>query len=265
MSQLHDLLDRLWQDYAALNPQAKAIHDMLTQRGEKIVNDHIAFRTYDDPRINLDVLAAAFTPFGYEAKDQYIFTDKKLFARHFEHRDKSLPKIFISQLELAKFSPELRATVKRLVDQVPKDKLSAPDLCVSGRLWDVAYSEYEALLKESEYAGWMSAFGFRANHFTILVNELKTIKSLPEFNSLIKGLGFALNSSGGEIKGSREVLLEQSSTLAAQAVVKFNDGSRTIPACYYEFAQRYPKPNGELFTGFVEKSADKIFESTDRK
>ncbi len=65
MSQLHDLLDRLWQDYATLNPQAQAIHDMLTQRGEKIVNDHIAFRTYDDPRINLEVLAALFTPFGY--------------------------------------------------------------------------------------------------------------------------------------------------------------------------------------------------------
>ncbi len=31
-----------------------------------------------------------------------------------------------------------------------------------------------------------------------------------------------------------------------------------------EFAHRYPLPNGNLFQGFVAKSADKIFESTNR-
>ncbi|MGL4837356.1 MAG: DUF1338 domain-containing protein, partial [Shewanella sp.] len=34
------------------------------------------------------------------------------------------------------------------------------------------------------------------------------------------------------------------------------------PSCFYEFALRYPKANGELYTGFVAASADKIFEST---
>jgi hypothetical protein len=37
-----------------------------------------------------------------------------------------------------------------------------------------------------------------------------------------------------------------------------------VPACYYEFARRYPIANGELYQGFIAASADKIFESTNR-
>jgi len=37
---------------------------------------------------------------------------------------------------------------------------------------------------------------------------------------------------------------------------------RDVPTCYYEFAKRYPGPDGKLFPGFVAASADKIFEST---
>jgi hypothetical protein len=43
--------------------------------------------------------------------------------------------------------------------------------------------------------------------------------------------------------------------------VQFSDGTYEIPACYYEFAHRF-KVNGVLYNGFVEQSADKIFEST---
>ncbi|MGB1300776.1 MAG: DUF1338 domain-containing protein, partial [Pseudoalteromonas tetraodonis] len=35
--------------------------------------------------------------------------------------------------------------------------------------------------------------------------------------------------------------------------------------CFYEFAIRYPKPDGEIYTGFVAASADKIFESTNAR
>jgi hypothetical protein len=44
--------------------------------------------------------------------------------------------------------------------------------------------------------------------------------------------------------------------------VKFLDGEFEVPACYYEFAQRFPDPSGQLYSGFIAKSADKIFEST---
>lgn len=141
MAQLQELLDRIWEDYARVNPQARAIVDLLASRGESIVNDHIAFRT---------------------------------------------------------------------------------------------------------------------NHFTVLVNTLKSIPSLEALSDLLKDNGFALNSGGGEIKGSADVFLKQSSTLASEISVQFTDGTYMIPGCYYEFARRYPMSDGRLFQGFVTRSADHI-------
>ena len=72
-----------------------------------------------------------------------------------------------------------------------------------------------------------------------------------------------MNAVGVEIKGTQDVYLEQSSTLAYPVKVSFADRDETIPGCYYEFARRYPMPDGKLFQGFLPDSADKIFESTD--
>jgi hypothetical protein len=72
-----------------------------------------------------------------------------------------------------------------------------------------------------------------------------------------------MNTSGGEIKGSPEQLLEQSSVLADTQELEFREGTHTVTTCYYEFAKRYPMENGELYNGFIAASADKIFESTD--
>ena len=47
--------------------------------------------------------------------------------------------------------------------------------------------------------------------------------------------------------------------------VEFADGGLTVPGCYYEFTRRYPLASGDLFQGFVAKSADRIFQSTDRR
>jgi hypothetical protein len=265
MASVQDLLGALWKDYVAMNPQAGQIHRLLQARGERVVNDHIALRTYDDPRLNLDVLAERFTRYGYAASGEYVFVEKKLAARHYEHPDASLPKVFISELKVGEFPPKLGEIVRRLVSQVPEAFLQRWDLPAAGRPWDVSYEEYEALRAHSEYAAWVAAFGFRANHFTVFVNELRTCATLEELNALLKQNGFRLNSAGGEIKGSPEVMLEQSSTLADQVDVQFSDGRHVIPGCYYEFARRYPMPDGTLYQGFVEKSADRIFESTNRR
>jgi hypothetical protein len=96
----------------------------------------------------------------------------------------------------------------------------------------------------------------------VLINALKKHTDILELNDFLKANGFKLNASGGEVKGSKEVYLEQSSTLANNIEVAFTDGKLTIPACYYEFAKRYPTKDGSLYTGFVATSADKIFEST---
>jgi hypothetical protein len=106
-------------------------------------------------------------------------------------------------------------------------------------------------------------YGFRANHFTVSINSLKKINTIEKVNEFLKENGFVLNSAGGEIKGTKAELLQQSSTLADHVKVEFVDRVASIPACYYEFAQRYPDTDGSLYSGFIAKSADKIFESTD--
>jgi Domain of unknown function (DUF1338) len=257
---------KLWEQYARLNPQVKAIHRLLEERGERVVNDHIALRTYNDPRVGLEVLARPFIQLGYQPRGEYSFSDKKLRARHFElDADPAAPKIFISELELEKCSADLRQTAAELIDQIPSGTTDRWDLPAMGRPWKTSYEQYERLRKESEYAAWVAAFGYMANHFTVLVNALRGFESLEVLNSFLKQQGFALNAGGGEIKGSPEVYLEQSSTLADKIPVEFSDRVHSVPCCYYEFARRYSMPDGKLYQGFVEKSADKIFESTNKR
>lgn len=265
MNTKNTLLDTLWNDYRQMNPQVDRIHRLLTDRGEVVVNDHIALRTFDTAKVGLDVLAACFLDLGYTAGEDYHFEAKKLRARHFDPPQADMPRVFISELQLSKCSADLRQSVASLVDQVDETALGRSDLPASGRPWTLSYSDYKTLADESEYAGWVSAFGFRANHFTVFVNALKTFDSLESLNACLKDNGFALNSSGGEIKGSPADCLEQSSTLADIVPVAFEDGTFDVPCCYYEFARRYPLPDGTLFSGFVTGSADKIFESTDRQ
>lgn len=256
------LLDKMWQDYIAINPIAAKIYEVLTQEGEQIANDHIALRTFNHPRVSIDVLAKPFIEFGYGYGGDYHFTEKKLYAKHYQHPDVRMPKIFISELKLQDFSPLLQKIVEDLVAQIPSGMESQFDFTSCGRPWKVTTKIYNELNKESDYAAWVSAFGYRPNHFTVFINDLKKYSDIVVLNNFLKNQGYKLNASGGEIKGSKKVCLEQSSTLANTIEVVFEDDKLSIPACYYEFAKRYPLPDGKLYQGFVAASADKIFEST---
>jgi len=259
------IFERLWDQYTGENPGAGEIFNLFQNAGERVVNDHVAFRTIDDPRVNIDVLAEPFIEAGYRSAGEYHFEVKKLRARHYElSGDPEAPRVFISELILDEFSEELRNTIAEQLDAVPQELLASPDLIFQGTIFpSISHADYMRLREESEYAAWMYAFGYRANHFTVSINYLKNFKEIAELNSFLKAHGFELNSSGGEIKGTPEQLLEQSSTLADQIEVSFSDGAHVIPGCYYEFARRYHDASGNLFSAFIAGSADKIFESTD--
>lgn len=261
---LPKLLEKMWQDYITINPLAKKISDTLTSQGEVIQNDHIALRTFNHPRVGLDVMAKPFIESGYKYGGDYHFPEKKLYAKHYQHPDKTLPKIFISELKLEEFPTDLQKTIHSLVDQIPAGTENQFDFVSIGRPWKVTTQIYNDLLAHSDYAAWVAAFGYRPNHFTVFINALKNFSDIKVLNDFLKAEGFKLNASGGEVKGSKEVCLEQSSTLANNIEVSFEDAKLTIPACYYEFAKRYPLANGELYQGFVAASADKIFESTSK-
>ena len=259
------IFERLWEAYTADNPGAGQIFRLFEGQGERVVNDHVAFRTFNDPRVNIDVIAKPFIAVGYRPAGEYHFEQKKLRARHYElPGSPESPRVFISELLLEEFSEELQAAIRDQLDAVPAEVLASTDLILKGTIFkSISYAVYNRLREESEYAAWMYAFGYRANHFTVSINHLKHFKGIEEVNSFLKENGFKLNASGGEIKGSSGQMLEQSSTLADQVEVRFSDGIHVIPGCYYEFARRYRDAAGNLFSGFIAGSADKIFESTD--
>ncbi len=259
------LFAKLWDIYTTQNPSVQKVYDLFVNEGETVENDHIAFRTYDDPRVNVDVLAKPFLAAGYEEKGDYQFEAKKLYAKHFEHKtDKKAPRVFISQLKTAEFSDFLQKTVKQIVDKIPEDLLKSDELIFSGNTWETpSYEIYQQLREESEYAAWLYVYGFCANHFTVSINYLEKLNSVQKVNQFLKDNGYLINDSGGEIKGTPEELLEQSSIKSEIVAVDFEEGAFEVPGCYYEFARRYPDKDGKLYSGFIAKSADKIFESTD--
>jgi hypothetical protein len=255
---------RLWDIYIQDNPHAKKIYDLFEAEGEQVVNDHIAFRTFNDSSINIDVLSRVFIKNGYKEKNSYTFENKHLFAKHFEHEsDVKAPKVFISELILEDFSADFQQIIKKEIDSINKKILNSDELIFAGNLWSKpSYAKYNQLKNESEYAAWLYVFGFRANHFTVSVTDLKKYDSIEKVNNLLKQHGFLINDADGEIKGSPQELLEQSSIKSGIVKIDFVEGVFEIPSCYYEFARRYKDKDGKLYHGFIAKSADKIFEST---
>ncbi len=262
-STLQQHLHAMWQDYLRLNPQARLIHGLFKAHNARLVNDHIALRTFDLPEVDLTHLARPFLEAGYSVGGEYHFPEKHLYARHLQHPDNALPKIFISQLLTARLSNDNAALIRRLIQQIPDSVRTADGFCYSGRHWQLGWQAYQQLLAENEYAAWVAAFGFRPNHFTLLVNALSSHHSIAAVNDFLAARGVPLNSAGGAIKGSPDVGLQQSSTCASRVPVTFSDGTHAIPGCYYEFAQRFPMPDGRLYQGFVTDSANQIFHSTD--
>jgi len=259
---IEQTFENMWQDYLSLNPDAYSIYQLFS-RNDKVVNDHVAFRTFGIDGIRVEDIAQPLIDAGYQEVQSYHFEKKKLRAKHYAHPE--MPLVFVSELILEEFSLETQTLIKQLVSQFDLEKASTMEFLYSGRHWQLSSEVYNRLLGESEYAAWVAAFGYRPNHFTVSVNQLSSFDTLTAVNTHLKQNGFLLNSSGGEIKGSTSVYLEQSSTLANSIEVEFSDTILNIPSCFYEFAMRHTMANGKMFEGFVASSADKIFESTNSK
>lgn len=256
-------MDRWWVDFRKWNPSADAVYQLLSAQEGTVTHDHIALRTFDDHTVHIDTVMAPLVAAGYVCRAEYVFPMTHVYSQHYEHDDATLPKVFISQLEARHFSQELQMTLTRLIDQIPREILGTWDFFTTARPWKTSFAVYETLKKESEYAAWVSAFGFQPTHFAVRMNAFVQYNELTTLNSFLKKHGFVPSTTGGEIQGSPDVFLEQSSLKAAETMVEFSDGTYPIPGTFYEFAKRYSMPGGTLFNGFITASAENLFQSTD--
>ena len=259
---IEDFLIKMWKDYSELNPHIiKVLQLIKNKESNKIINDHIALRTFNHKKVNRHILSKYFVENGYKPVEDLFFTKKKLKATYYIHSNPSLPRIFISELLLENFSNSLQQIINKKIEEIDTELISNPIFLTSGIPWNpIDFETYKNIQKESDYASWVLAMGYIANHFTVSVTDCSFFKNLNQLNNYLKENGFEINSSGGEIKGSEKQGLEQSSIMSKEILVDFSDGSYNVPGCYYEFAYRYNN-----FNGFITQSANHIFESTNEK
>ncbi|CAA6666220.1 unnamed protein product [Spirodela intermedia] len=271
--------------YLNRNPTANAILDLVrSYDGDNIFYDHFAFRTFGVDGHGIDSMAKLFVDFGYTPRDELRFPAKKLRALWFAPpatKDTGiqgpLPRIFISELIVEEMSREIQETIRNYTKTSGCGGDYAALASAMGSLtWDRPfYSDYQRLLRESEYAAWTLVNGYALNHVTISTHRLKSnIREIDTLNQFIQENGYKLNSEGGTLKVSPDGLLRQSSTVADSTAFTFAEGvNETVPCSYIEFAERLLLPQFKNLPaeeaeerhrrdGFEVGNADKIFEST---
>lgn len=296
---LSDLLEKLWGNYCDRVEYARRYCELVGKRGGRVVNDHIAFRTFNTKTgalpSGIEAMARLVTPLGYEAAGTYEFPDKHLNARHYQHEDPLMPKIFISQLEVdrlpsdaAKMLNAAVADARNLLDtdtqailRYPATLLkeSAPSLIdrlykyVTQVPWSPPPRETViALNKVSQYAAWTLLHGNNVNHFTAYINE-QQVKDWPDIESTVAGLRAAGVPMKAEVEGQPGSKLRQTATEAVDEECSVREadgkpGKLKWSYAYYELAERgnVPGPDGKpiRFQGFLGAQATKLFEMTKR-
>lgn len=158
-----DFFSSLWQDYTSIAPQAPVIAEALQNRGEQLLNDHVAFRTFNNSPINIEQLEPIILSLGYKRFQPYHFEQKHLDAVGYVPTDDRLPKIFLSELRTDELSLQSQAIIESMVQQIPAQLELEPSLFWQGILWQApTLQDYKTLALESEYAAWMSVMGLRS-------------------------------------------------------------------------------------------------------
>lgn len=286
---LDAVLGGLMRRYSERVPDVQKVIDSMIDEGiigsaNEIENDHIAFRTMGVPNLGIASFEKIFLHYGYEKRDEYNFTEKKLTAYWYAPPEPRFPRIFASELRVHELSEEAQRIIHGYTDTVTSDPVDALDLddgeavdqFLHQPLWTTpTLSDYQSLLAESEYAAWVIYNRYYLNHFTISVHNLKSgYNTIDEFVAFLQARGFKLNSAGGTIKVSPDGDLRQASTIAQMIDAEFAGGDVfRIAGSYVEFAERRVLPQFKHIPadqisrahrreGFETGNADKIFEST---
>jgi nucleoside diphosphate kinase len=253
---IHDeFLDRVHRMFRKTSPRAHSAYVAFDPEINCV--DHVAFRTFDRGHMTLNVIEQWLLKQGYSISGEYEFPVRKVRAKSYSKSRAAIPRVFLSELQVDKTSPNVQNIVNKLID-VYQSELN--DDFIQHRWKTISLDEYNTLLKEGgEYAAWVAVNGLMPNHMTVHVQDRidNVLKKVVE-------LGIPVASAGGSIKGGPHYLLEQGSTLADSINYFTTDNVLiSVAGAYCEFAKRWVDPStNELFDSFIEPSADKIFEST---
>lgn len=295
---LADLLDSLWHRYQERVSYVGTYQRLVSEAGATFVNDHIALRTIASqiPMAGIATLGRIFEALDYQAQGVYQFPDKFLSAQHFEHPNRNLPKIFISELQLWRLPAEARDTIQRVVAShrlpvsdetmaslahVEKLAADARDRLLSrilGEFHELPWNLPErddvvAVNRVSQYGAWVLVHGYNVNHFTSLINShgAGPLEEIEKTAAALRDAGVPMKA---EIEGPVGGRLRQTATeavvidvpIAAHGVL----GTMPWTYAYFELAQRGPWLDPETgesrrFEGFLGPQATHLFEMTRKK
>lgn len=292
-----ELFNRLWLQYIERVPYAKMYSEMVTHKGGQVVNDHIAFRTFNthtgEQPEGIRAIKHILNFLEFRQVSKYKFPKMNLSATHFEHPDEMLPKIFVSQLEV----DQLPDWAQSLIHETVKDTRyllsdksiemlnllkengnlpeEAADFILDDlvqyfrRPWNIPERTDVLKLNDvSQYGAWVLLHGNAVNHFTALINA-QNVAEWPDLETTCKALEAAGIPMKENIEGEKGSKLQQSSTQAVKEGVKVK-GETGIEKivwtyAYYELAQRgFVELDGEqkLFNGFLGEQASHLFNMT---
>ncbi|MBN2636494.1 MAG: DUF1338 domain-containing protein [Prolixibacteraceae bacterium] len=289
-----DLFNRLWKNYTKRVSFAKLYSNLAVEKGGQVVIDHVAFRTFNTHTGEQPEGIRAFRHFllclGYRIAARYNFEKKKLSAVYFEHEDDTLPKIFVSQLEVEQL-PEwaqiiIHNTVRdtkyllsdhsiellnilKLKEELPTEAAEylVKDLVnYFERPWNIPDKNDVLKLNDvSQYAAWVLLHGNSVNHFAALVNR-QNVNKWPDIKSTCNALAKAGIPMKDTIEGEEGSLLRQSSTLAVKEDVNVKGETETEQIKwtygYFEIVERGYLNQDEgkkIFNGFLVDQEVKFF------
>jgi hypothetical protein len=292
------LINELWGQYLRRVSYARIYSDLVVSKHWEVVNDHIAIRTLNthtgEQPEGIRAIKHILEYLEYKPVSKYEFSKKKLNAVHFEHPDKTLPKIFVSQLQVSEFPEWAQFMINETVVDTPyiisdnaiellnilkKEKSltkEAADILIyelAGyfkRPWGIPKKEYVLKLNDvSQYAAWVLIHGNAVNHFTAFINH-QGVDEWPDLVSTCEGLSKAGVPMKVDIEGEKESVLQQSATQAVREMVEVVNELGDVEEiewtyAYYELAERrYIDENGvrKLFSGFLGEQANHLFDMT---
>ena len=254
------LLHTQWVGYRGMSSKIGGICKYIGERWDKDMFetiDHFAIRTLNLNGISMEDRAVFFKTNGYEYKGGFEFPEKKIIAQYFQHPDARLPKVFISELQV----DQLSLSSRKLLESLFKDvTIGSCDLECPPPL-NISSDSYLSLREESQYAAWISVFGFQPNHYALLVNSLGKKVSIQGVMNALRELPVGIDFNCN-VMGSKHAKVEQFSTNSDWVEFEFLDKRELIPGPYLEFIQRHPDETGALYQGYLEGNANKLFEST---
>lgn len=290
------IITQFWQTYLQNIVPAQQIYSVTSPN---IYLDHFAIIDLPGTNSGISQLKHLFTLLGFQEKGGGYLAEKQndFIWLHEENCENKIAIDVLPQIVLADFRlHELPLTVQTIIkkytqhitplplfeieklcdavkngDKTAQSKLISTILnLLNGRAWPTpCIEDYEIVKATNELLSWVLIFGRQANHFGLSIHLMTEFNNLKEFNDFIKNkLAIQFNNRELEIKGHKQLGIEQSSTTDHFIKVTLEDGDIEIPSPFMEFVWRFPKiPNTpailwkDYYTDFYAPNANRVIES----